>query len=67
MFFQPPGLDKIDQFYYTSSVVDKQTVSGFYGYTLEDPGRSALKQLDPYLEFGHFLSADRKIDYAAHG
>lgn len=65
MFFQPPGLDKIDQFYYTSSVVDKQTVRGFYGYTLEDPGRSALKQLDPYLEFGHFLSADRKIDYAA--
>lgn len=32
---------------------------------MEDPGRSALKQLDPYLEYGHFLSADRKIDYAA--
>ena len=38
MFFQPPGLDRIDQFYYTSSVVDKQTIRGFYGYTLEDPG-----------------------------
>jgi len=65
MFFQPPGLDQIDRFYYTGSVVDKSTVKGFYGYTLEDPGRSALRQLDPYLEFGHFLSADRTIDYAA--
>ena len=27
-------------------------------------GRSTLKQLDPYLEYGHFVSADRTIDYA---
>jgi lysosomal acid lipase/cholesteryl ester hydrolase len=65
MLFQPPGLDRIDAFYYTASVVDKETIGGFYGYTLEDPGRSALRQLDPYLEFGHFLSANRTIDYAA--
>ena len=60
-----PGLDKIDRLYYTNSNVDPLTVSRFYGYTLEDTGRSALKQLDPYLETGHFVSADRKIDYAA--
>jgi pimeloyl-ACP methyl ester carboxylesterase len=60
-----PGLDKIDQFYYTSANVDRTTVSRFYGYTLEDTGPGALKQLDPYLEYGHFLSADRKVDYAA--
>jgi lysosomal acid lipase/cholesteryl ester hydrolase len=65
MFFRFPGLDRIDQFYYTSENVDKLTISRFYGYTLEDTGRSALQQLDPYLEFGHFISADRKIDYAA--
>jgi lysosomal acid lipase/cholesteryl ester hydrolase len=65
MLFQPPGLDRIDAFYYTASVVDKETVRGFYGYTLEDPGRAALRQLDPYLEFGHFLSATRTIDYSA--
>jgi lysosomal acid lipase/cholesteryl ester hydrolase len=65
MYFRFPGLDRIDQFYFTSSNVDRSTVARFYGYTLEDTGRSALKQLDPYLEFGHFVSADRKIDYAA--
>lgn len=64
MYVRFPGLDRIDQFYYTSENVDKQTVARFYGYTLEDTGRSALKQLDPYLEFGHFVSADRKTDYA---
>jgi pimeloyl-ACP methyl ester carboxylesterase len=58
-----PGLEHIDAFYYTAANVDKRTVSRFYGYTLEDTGRSALKQLDPYLEKGHFLSADRRIDY----
>ena len=31
----------------------------------EPHGRSALKQLDPYLARGHFLSADRRVDYAA--
>lgn len=60
-----PGLDRIDQFYYTSKNVDKETIKRFYGYTLEDAGRSALKQLDPYLEFGHYVSADRSIDYSA--
>jgi pimeloyl-ACP methyl ester carboxylesterase len=65
MFARFPGLDRIDQFYYTSDNVDKSTVSKFYGYTLEDTGRSALRQLDPYLEYGHFLSADRAIDYSS--
>ncbi len=65
MHFRFPGLDRIDQFYYTSENVDRQTTSRFYGYTLEDPGRSALRQLAPYLEFGHFVSADRKVDYSA--
>jgi pimeloyl-ACP methyl ester carboxylesterase len=65
MFFRFPGLDRIDQFYFTSANVDKKTIKRFYGFTLEDTGRSALRQLDPYLEFGHYVSADRKIDYAA--
>ena len=65
MHFRFPGLDRIDQFYYTSENVDRRTTSRFYGYTLEDPGRSALRQLAPYLEFGHFVSADRKVDYSA--
>ncbi|MBV8557915.1 MAG: alpha/beta fold hydrolase [Planctomycetaceae bacterium] len=65
MYIRFPGLDRIDQFYYTSSNVDRRTIQRFYGYTLEDPGRSALRQLDPYLEFGHMLSADRSIDYSA--
>ncbi|MFO0950000.1 MAG: alpha/beta hydrolase [Isosphaeraceae bacterium] len=64
MFGRFPGLDKIDRFYYSNENVDPLTVSRFYGYTLEDTGRSALKQLDPYLERGHFVSADGKIDYA---
>jgi pimeloyl-ACP methyl ester carboxylesterase len=65
MHFRFPGLDRIDQFYYTSENVDKRTTARFYGYTLEDPGRSALRQLAPYLTSGHFVSADRKVDYAA--
>lgn len=60
-----PGLERIDQFYYTSENVDKRTIQRFYGYTLEDAGRSALRQLDPYLEFGHYVSADRSVDYSA--
>src|SRR5262249_43046651 len=60
-----PGLAMIDQFYYTTANVDPRTVSRFYGYTLEDTGPSALRQLDPYLRYGHFVSADRKVDYAA--
>ena len=41
-------------------------ISRFYGYTLENPGRGALKQLDsPTSEYGRLLSADGRIDYAA--
>jgi pimeloyl-ACP methyl ester carboxylesterase len=58
-----PGLEHIDAFYFTASNVDQRTVSRFYGYTLEDTGRSALKQLDPYLAKGHFVSADGRTDY----
>jgi pimeloyl-ACP methyl ester carboxylesterase len=64
MWYRPPGLSAIDQFYYTAANVDNTTVDRFYGYTLENPGRGALKQLDPYLESGHFLSADRRVDYS---
>ena len=63
MVMRLPGLDKIDKFYYSAANVDRTTVSRFYGYTLEDTGCSALKQLDPYLEIGRFLSSDRSIDY----
>jgi pimeloyl-ACP methyl ester carboxylesterase len=66
MFGRPPGLEKVDRFYYTAANVDKSTVDRFYGYTLENPGRGALEQLDPYLEIGRFLSADRSIDYVAN-
>jgi lysosomal acid lipase/cholesteryl ester hydrolase len=60
---RPPGLAHIDGFYYTAANVDNKTIDRFYGFTLENPGRGALKQLDPYLETGHFVSADRRIDY----
>ncbi|HZW33838.1 MAG TPA: alpha/beta fold hydrolase [Isosphaeraceae bacterium] len=64
-YFRMPGMDQIDRFYYTRENVDRLTVSRFYGYTLEDPGPGAFRQLDPYLQYGHMLSADRSIDYAA--
>lgn len=64
-YFRPSGLERIDSYYYTTENVDERTISRFYGYTLENPGRGAMKQLDPYLEFGHLLSADRRVDYAA--
>ncbi len=60
-----PGMDRIDRFYFTKENVDRRTVSRFYGYALEDPGPAALKQLDPYLEFGRMLSADGKTDYVS--
>jgi pimeloyl-ACP methyl ester carboxylesterase len=60
-----PGLALIDQFYYTTANVDPRTVSRFYGYTLEDTGPAALRQLVPYLRTGHFVSADGRVDYAA--
>jgi pimeloyl-ACP methyl ester carboxylesterase len=65
-FGRPPGLAYIDRFYYTRSNVDNLTVDRFYGYTLEDPGAAALKQLQPYLVEGRFLSADGKTDYSAN-
>jgi pimeloyl-ACP methyl ester carboxylesterase len=65
MFFRFPGLEKIDRFYYTAENVDRSTISRFYGFALEDPGPGALRQLAPYLEKGHLLSADRSIDYSA--
>ncbi len=58
-------MSQIDRFYYTTENVDRETISRFYGYTLEDTGPGALLQLDPYLEFGHMVSADGTIDYSA--
>lgn len=65
MLGRPKSMQKIDKFYFTGSNVEAQTISRFYGYTLEDTGPAALKQLDPYLQYGHMLSADGQIDYAA--
>ena len=42
---------------------DPITIGRFYGYTLENPGKGALRQLDSYLATGHMLSADKSIDY----
>jgi pimeloyl-ACP methyl ester carboxylesterase len=64
-YFRLPGLDAIDSFYYTAENVDRQTISRFYGYALEDPGPGALRQFAPYLKSGHLLSADKKVDYSA--
>jgi lysosomal acid lipase/cholesteryl ester hydrolase len=65
MYGRLPAMEQIDRFYYTAANVDKRTVSRFYGFTLEDPGAGALKQLDPYLKRGRMLSADRTIDYSS--
>ena len=64
-YFRLPGMGQIDRFYYSDDNVDERTVSRFYGYTLEDPGAGAFRQLDPYLQYGHMLSADGKVDYSA--
>jgi lysosomal acid lipase/cholesteryl ester hydrolase len=64
-FFRLPGMELIDRFYYSNENVNRETISRFYGYTLEDTGPGALRQLDPYLQYGHMLSADRKIDYSS--
>jgi lysosomal acid lipase/cholesteryl ester hydrolase len=64
-FVRIPGMELIDRFYYSNENVDRLTVSRFYGYTLEDTGPGALRQLAPYLQYGHMLSADRKVDYSA--
>jgi lysosomal acid lipase/cholesteryl ester hydrolase len=63
-FVKVPGMELIDRFYYSNENVDRLTISRFYGYTLEDTGAGALRQLAPYLKYGHMLSADRRIDYA---
>ncbi len=65
MYGRPAFMERIDRFYFTKANVDDQTVSRFYGYTVEDPGAGALKQLDPYLYRGRMLSADGKVDYAS--
>jgi lysosomal acid lipase/cholesteryl ester hydrolase len=64
-YFRPPGMEHIDRFYYSNENVDPVTISRFYGYTLEDTGAGALRQLAPYLQYGHMLSADRRLDYSA--
>lgn len=64
MLGRPPGLDKIDRLYYSAENVDRRTVNRFYGYTLEDPGPGALRQLDHYLEHGELVSADHRTSYA---
>lgn len=66
MWGRLPGLEKVDRFYYTASNVDTRTISRFYGYALENPGKGALKQLDSYLATGHMHSADNSFDYAQH-
>ena len=63
-YYRLPGLAAIDRFYYTTSNVSQTTVSRFYGYTLEDPGRGALRQLDLYLATGHLWSVDGTTDYS---
>jgi pimeloyl-ACP methyl ester carboxylesterase len=63
---RPPGLDKVDRFYYSAENVDTVTIDRFYGYTLEDPGPGALEQLEHYLDKGRMVSADRQTDYVAH-
>ncbi len=64
-YFRPPSLAKVDRFYYTAANVDDRTIDRFYGYTLEDPGPGALRQLDDYLANGTLRSSDLKIDYYA--
>ena len=62
-FGRPPGLERIDGFYYTAENVDKRTLDRIYRDKVENPGKGALRQLDPYLEFGRYYSADRRYDY----
>ena len=62
--YRPRRLQSVDSLYYSAANVDESTISRFYAYTLEDLGRGALKQLSHYLEHGHLVSADGKIDYA---
>ncbi len=63
---RPPGFSGIDRFYYTAENVDRLTIDRFYGYTLEDLSRGALRQLDPYLRDGHLFSSDGALSYGEH-
>ncbi|MBX6314124.1 MAG: alpha/beta fold hydrolase [Isosphaeraceae bacterium] len=63
MYFRPSGLERVDGFYFSSQNVDRKTIDRFYAYTLENLGRGALKQFEPFFEFGHLLSADGHYDY----
>ncbi len=63
-YYRLPGLEVIDRYYFTASNVAPRTVSRFYGYTLEDPGRGALRQMDMYLATGHLWSEDGRVDYS---
>lgn len=65
MVARPSFLEQIDRFYYSAENVDRRTIDRFYGFTLEDPGPGALRQLDPYLERGRLVSADGSTDYSA--
>jgi pimeloyl-ACP methyl ester carboxylesterase len=64
-YFRFPGMSAIDSFYYSEDNVDERTVSRFYGYTLEDPGPGAFRQLDRYLKSGHMYSASGQLDYSS--
>ena len=66
MYARLPGLASVDRIYYTEANVESRTICRFYGYTLEDPGRIAMRQLDRYLERGRLVSADGTFDYAAN-
>lgn len=66
MVARPSALEHVDRFYYSAENVDNETIDRFYGYTLEDPGPGALRQLDPYLERGRLVSADGDVDYSRH-
>ena len=46
-FFRLPGMGMIDRFYYSPENVDRETISRFYGYTLEDTGPGALRSSIP--------------------
>ena len=64
MVARPSALARVDRFYYSAENVDRATIDRFYGFTIEDPGPGALRQLDPYLERGHLVSADGAVDYS---
>ena len=64
-FVRLPGMSQIDRFYYSSENVERETISRFYGYALEDTGPGPCCSSIPTSSIGHMLSADRTIDYSA--